>query len=74
MVQVILSFNIFLHCITIPDKNFDLPDRSFHAMQTAWTLASYQSATDVKELIPEFFFLPEFLSNSEGNTSEKICC
>ena len=35
-------------------------------MHTAWKLASFQSTTDVKELIPEFFFLPEFLQNSEG--------
>ena len=41
-------------------------DRTFHAMETAWRLASHDSATDVKELIPEFFFLPEFLLNNEN--------
>ncbi|XP_056022508.1 lysosomal-trafficking regulator-like isoform X3 [Ostrea edulis] len=52
--------------LSYQDKNFDLPDRTFHSVQTAWRLASFESATDVKELIPEFFFLPEFLKNNEG--------
>ena len=39
-------------------------------MATTWRLSSFESATDVKELIPEFFFLPEFLENSEGNDTE----
>ncbi|EDO46742.1 predicted protein, partial [Nematostella vectensis] len=48
------------------DGNFDQPDRTFHSLATTWRLSSYQSPTDVKELIPEFFFLPEFLENFEG--------
>ena len=48
------------------DRNFDLPDRTFHSLHTTWRLASSESTTDVKELIPEFFFLPEFLINSQG--------
>lgn len=48
------------------DRSFDIPDRTFHSMATTWRLSSFESATDVKELIPEFFFLPEFLENSEG--------
>jgi len=39
-------------------------------MATTWRLSSFESATDVKELIPEFFFLPEFLENSEGNDTQ----
>lgn len=35
-------------------------------MNTTWRLSSYESMTDVKELIPEFFYLPEFLVNREG--------
>lgn len=35
-------------------------------MNTTWRLSSYESMTDVKELIPEFFYLPEFLINREG--------
>ncbi|GFG30500.1 hypothetical protein Cfor_08123, partial [Coptotermes formosanus] len=52
--------------LTYQDDNFDLPDRTFHSMHTTWRLTSSDSTTDVKELIPEFFFLPEFLQNSEG--------
>ena len=48
------------------DRNFDIPDRTFHSLATTWRLSSFESATDVKELIPEFFFLPEFLENAEG--------
>ncbi|XP_071961754.1 lysosomal-trafficking regulator-like isoform X2 [Antedon mediterranea] len=48
------------------DNHFDIPDRTFHSVETAWRLSSFQSASDVKELIPEFFFLPEFLVNKEG--------
>ncbi|KNC78521.1 hypothetical protein SARC_09057, partial [Sphaeroforma arctica JP610] len=42
---------------------FDLPDRTFHSLEHSWQLASELSGTDVKELIPEFFYLPDFLSN-----------
>ncbi|KAL0267522.1 UNVERIFIED_CONTAM: hypothetical protein PYX00_009770 [Menopon gallinae] len=48
------------------DRNFDLPDRTFHSLHTTWRLASCDSTTDVKEMLPEFFFLPEFLVNSQG--------
>ena len=48
------------------DRSFDIPDRTFHSMATTWRLSSFESSTDVKELIPEFFFLPEFLENVEG--------
>uniref|UniRef100_UPI00358EB0E6 lysosomal-trafficking regulator-like isoform X2 n=1 Tax=Myxine glutinosa TaxID=7769 RepID=UPI00358EB0E6 len=48
------------------DQSFDIPDRTFHSMYTTWRLSSYESSTDVKELIPEFFYMPEFLLNREG--------
>lgn len=48
------------------DNSFDLPDRTFHALHTTWRLASRESPTDVKELIPEFFTLPEMLENFES--------
>jgi len=32
-------------------------------MDTTWNLSSSVSSSDVKELIPEFFYLPEFLQN-----------
>ncbi|XP_074663000.1 lysosomal-trafficking regulator-like [Tubulanus polymorphus] len=52
--------------LSYQDNNFDIPDRSFHSVATSWRLSSLESNTDVKELIPEFFFLPEFLINHEG--------
>lgn len=51
--------------------NFDIADRTFRNIGTTWWLSSSESATDVKELIPEFFFLPEFLKNRE---SMLVCC
>ncbi|XP_074593895.1 lysosomal-trafficking regulator-like isoform X3 [Brevipalpus obovatus] len=51
--------------LTYQDNNFDIPDRTFHALATSWRLASGDSTTDYKELIPEFYFLPEFLVNQE---------
>lgn len=42
---------------------FDLPDRSFHSIEQTWRLSSKQSSSDVKELIPEFFTLSNFLCN-----------
>lgn len=47
-------------------KSFDIADRSFHNVATTWWLSSSESATDVKELIPEFFYFPEFLVNNES--------
>ncbi|VDN01686.1 unnamed protein product [Thelazia callipaeda] len=47
------------------DNNFDIADRLFNSVETAWRLASFDSTTDFKELIPEFFYLPDFLINHE---------
>ena len=52
-------------------KSFDIADRSFHKVATTWWLSSSESATDVKELIPEFFYFPEFLTNSESKSDNK---
>ncbi|KAH8660641.1 hypothetical protein BGZ60DRAFT_530657 [Tricladium varicosporioides] len=43
--------------------SFDHADRMFYSVQKAWQSASKDNMTDVRELIPEFFFLPEFLTN-----------
>ena len=48
------------------DHNFDIPDRTFHSLATTFKLTSKESATDVKELVPEFFYLFDFFENSEG--------
>jgi hypothetical protein len=42
---------------------FDHADRLFNSIRDTWLSASQGSTADVKELIPEFFYLPEFLEN-----------
>ena len=46
--------------------SFDHPDRLFYSMERAWTSASRDNMTDVRELIPEFYYLPEFFTNANG--------
>uniref|UniRef100_A0A3B3CRJ3 Neurobeachin-like protein 2 n=1 Tax=Oryzias melastigma TaxID=30732 RepID=A0A3B3CRJ3_ORYME len=43
-------------------SGFDVADRQFHSVAAAWQ-ARMESPADVKELIPEFFYFPEFLQN-----------
>ncbi|KAL5052016.1 hypothetical protein BDW71DRAFT_3705 [Aspergillus fruticulosus] len=43
---------------------FDHADRLFYSVGKAWESASRGNMSDVRELIPEFFYLPEFLVNS----------
>ncbi|XP_063160442.1 WD repeat- and FYVE domain-containing protein 4 [Candoia aspera] len=43
--------------------DFDVADRMFHSVKNTWESASRGNMTDVRELIPEFFYLPEFLTN-----------
>ncbi|KNC87008.1 hypothetical protein SARC_00861 [Sphaeroforma arctica JP610] len=50
--------------LTLQGGHFDHPDRMFHSIKEAWESASRHNTADVKELIPEFFYLPEFLVNS----------
>lgn len=42
---------------------FDHADRLFNSIGKAWLSASRDNTTDVRELTPEFFYLPEFLVN-----------
>lgn len=42
---------------------FDHPDRIFYSIEKAWTSASRENMSDVRELIPEFFCLPEMFIN-----------
>ena len=44
--------------------HFDLADRLFHSVREAWWSAAQLNMADVKELIPEFFYLPDFLVNA----------
>ncbi|EMP26573.1 WD repeat- and FYVE domain-containing protein 4 [Chelonia mydas] len=43
--------------------SFDVADRMFHSVKNTWDSASRENMSDVRELIPEFFYLPEFLTN-----------
>lgn len=58
---------------------FDHADRLFNSVKDTWTSAAGKSNTsDVKELIPEFYYLPEFLENrfnldlGEKQSGEKV--
>lgn len=46
---------------------FDHADRLFNSIKDTWLSAAGKGNTsDVKELIPEFFYMPEFLENRFG--------
>ncbi|KAG6033755.1 hypothetical protein E4U41_006809, partial [Claviceps citrina] len=49
--------------LLVQGDSFDHADRLFQSVGDAWASASSQNKTDVRELIPEFFCLPEFLTN-----------
>ncbi|XP_010084029.1 PREDICTED: neurobeachin-like protein 2, partial [Pterocles gutturalis] len=48
--------------IQLQSTRFDCSDRQFHSVPAAWQ-ARMENPVDVKELIPEFFYFPEFLEN-----------
>lgn len=43
---------------------FDKPDRLFRSIESSWLSAAGENLQDVRELIPEFYCLPNFLCNS----------
>ncbi|KAL0370483.1 UNVERIFIED_CONTAM: protein SPIRRIG [Sesamum angustifolium] len=58
---------------------FDHADRLFNSVrETWWSAAGKGNTSDVKELIPEFFYMPEFLENKfnldfgEKQSGEKV--
>ena len=51
------------HFLHLQGGHFDLADRMFHSIGEAWDSSSKNNMADVRELIPEFFYLPEFLTN-----------
>jgi hypothetical protein len=55
------------------DGHFDVPDRLFSSVAQAWKMC-YSSLSEVKELTPEFYYLPDFLRNRNqlplGKTQE----
>uniref|UniRef100_A0A8C3XAF6 Neurobeachin-like protein 2 n=1 Tax=Catagonus wagneri TaxID=51154 RepID=A0A8C3XAF6_9CETA len=51
--------------VQLQSGRFDCSDRQFHSVAAAWQ-ARVESPADVKELIPEFFYFPDFLENQNG--------
>lgn len=49
--------------LLLQDGKFGHADRIFNSIGRAWASAGEENTTDIRELIPEFFFLPEFLIN-----------
>ncbi|KAJ2866440.1 hypothetical protein GGI22_001285, partial [Coemansia erecta] len=51
--------------VSLQSGKFDHADRQFYSIAEAWN-SCMTGPGDVKELIPEFFYLPEFLLNRNG--------
>ncbi|KAG7467392.1 hypothetical protein MATL_G00152830 [Megalops atlanticus] len=51
--------------IQLQSGRFDCADRQFHSIAATWQTLM-DNPNDVKELIPEFFYFPEFLENQNG--------
>ncbi|CDW59324.1 Putative neurobeachin homolog [Trichuris trichiura] len=51
--------------LNLQGGKFDHADRMFHSIGESWTRC-LRDTHDVKELIPEFFYLPEILLNING--------
>ena len=52
------------HHLQLQSGRFDHADRLFHSIAETWQSASEQSMADVKEMIPEFYYLPDMLQNN----------
>ncbi|KAI8082151.1 hypothetical protein BDF21DRAFT_338087 [Thamnidium elegans] len=66
--MIVCSFLIRLepftqHYLKLQGGTFDHADRLFDSIGKAWESASEKNMGDVRELVPEFFYLPEFLTN-----------
>uniref|UniRef100_A0A915IK38 WD repeat and FYVE domain-containing protein 3 n=1 Tax=Romanomermis culicivorax TaxID=13658 RepID=A0A915IK38_ROMCU len=81
--MIVVSYLVRLEPFTqqflkLQGGHFDLADRMFHSVREAWYSASKNNMADVKELIPEFFYLPEFLLNTNlmrlsSSQEQEIC-
>jgi hypothetical protein len=49
--------------LTLQGGRFDRPDRLFESVGDSWIAASTENPMDVKELVPEFYYLPEAFLN-----------
>jgi hypothetical protein len=56
------------HSYELQSGRFDIPDRLFFSVREAWESASLKNMSDVKELVPELYYMPEVLEN--GNNVE----
>ena len=82
--MIVTSFLIrlqpFVHShILLQGGSFDHADRLFNSIGQAWVSASKDTISDVRELIPEFFYLPELFVNlnnynfgTREGTGEKV--
>ncbi|KAJ8271849.1 hypothetical protein COCON_G00107080 [Conger conger] len=61
--QRIEPFTTFL--LNLNGGQFDHPDQTFSSVSKAWR-SCQRNASDVKELIPEFYYLPEMFVNSNN--------
>jgi Beige/BEACH domain/PH domain associated with Beige/BEACH len=50
--------------LALQGGRFDVADRLFHDVGRSWKSASEENLQDVRELIPEFYYLPDFLMNT----------
>ena len=50
--------------VALQGGTFDKADRLFLSVENSWISASQENLQDVRELIPEFYYLPEFLCNA----------
>jgi hypothetical protein len=50
----------------IQGGTWDHADRMFYSIQNTWASVSLKNMADVRELTPEFYFLPDFLANVNG--------
>ncbi|CAD8092169.1 unnamed protein product [Paramecium primaurelia] len=57
--------------ISIQDGKFDIPDRLFRSIMKSWIDCNNEMA-DVRELTPEFFYLPESFLNINGYNLGKL--
>ncbi|CAD8202316.1 unnamed protein product [Paramecium pentaurelia] len=57
--------------ISIQDGKFDIPDRLFRSIMKSWIDCNNEMA-DVRELTPEFFYLPEAFLNINGYNLGKL--
>ncbi|XP_039994634.1 WD repeat- and FYVE domain-containing protein 4 isoform X3 [Xiphias gladius] len=54
----------FSHTFQALQGGLDIPERMFYSVKKEWESASKDNMGDVRELIPEFFYLSDFLLNS----------